>query len=268
MDLDWFFQQWIYGTYRPNYRYSYLFEEDPGGGWNAYLHIRQVQSSYPQVFTMPIDIEIGTTGGQEIQVVFNDRRAQNFTLHTEDQPNAIAFDPDRWISRQAMWEEYTLHIVTLDLLDGALTESYKDTVKAKGISDKYLYEVIAGTLPDGLSLDSGSGLISGFPTEMGLSTFSIRATHRDYTFYTDSAEFTIEIGMPSVDRPGDANADGEINIGDVVFIVNYIFREGEPPQIPNWADANADCLVNVADAVYLISYIFRGGADPQSGCVQ
>jgi len=34
----------------------------------------------------------------------------------------------------------------------------------------------------------------------------------------------------------------------------------------NWADVNADCDVNIADVVYLIDYIFKGGPTPQLGC--
>ncbi|MDD4052068.1 MAG: FG-GAP-like repeat-containing protein [candidate division Zixibacteria bacterium] len=61
---------------------------------------------------------------------------------------------------------------------------------------------------------------------------------------------------------GDANDDGAINVGDAVFIVNYIFRGGPAPQHPEAADANCDGKINVGDAVYIIMYIFRGGPPP------
>jgi hypothetical protein len=66
--------------------------------------------------------------------------------------------------------------------------------------------------------------------------------------------------------PGDANGDGNINIGDAVYIINYIFRGGPPPvpySVAN-GDANGDCECNVGDAVYEINYIFRGGPPPVS----
>jgi hypothetical protein len=267
MDLDWFFQEWIYGTYRPNYRYSYQSEEDPSGGWNTYLHVRQIQSSEPQVFTMPIDIGLTTTAGDETQVVFNDARQQNFILHTDDEPLSASLDPDRWISRQVLWEQYTFHIVTESLDDGLMADAYEDTIHAKGPTGNHLCELISGSLPDGLTLDP-SGIISGVPVATGDFTFMVRATNENYTYMKDSLEYVVNIGPPSLERYGDANLDGDVNVGDVVFLINYIFKGGPAPPIPNWADANGDCEINVGDAVSLINYIFKSGEAPKPGCVE
>ncbi|MCK5124860.1 MAG: hypothetical protein KAR42_01250 [candidate division Zixibacteria bacterium] len=59
--------------------------------------------------------------------------------------------------------------------------------------------------------------------------------------------------------PGDANFDGYGNLGDVVFIINYVFKNGEAPLDRACSDVNSDCEVNAADAVRLIDYIFRNG---------
>ncbi len=64
--------------------------------------------------------------------------------------------------------------------------------------------------------------------------------------------------------PGDANNDDQINVGDAVYLINYIFRSGPGP-IPYpvcSGDANGDCTSNVGDAVYLINYVFKGGPPP------
>jgi hypothetical protein len=66
---------------------------------------------------------------------------------------------------------------------------------------------------------------------------------------------------------GDANGDGKVDPGDVVFLLNYLFRDGPPPQPLAAGDVNGDCEVDAADVVYLISYLFRGGSKPQPGCV-
>jgi hypothetical protein len=61
---------------------------------------------------------------------------------------------------------------------------------------------------------------------------------------------------------GDANCDGDVNVADAVYIINYVFKGGPGP-IPYLAgDANGDADVNVADAVYLINYIFKDGPPP------
>jgi hypothetical protein len=66
--------------------------------------------------------------------------------------------------------------------------------------------------------------------------------------------------------PGDVNADGTVDIEDVLYLLNYLYRDGFYPCVMEAADPNADCLVELGDAVYLISYLFKGGAPPMRGC--
>jgi hypothetical protein len=61
---------------------------------------------------------------------------------------------------------------------------------------------------------------------------------------------------------GDANFDGTVNIGDPVYIVNYIFKGGPVPVPYAAGDANSDGSLNIGDAVFLINYIFHGGPPP------
>lgn len=61
---------------------------------------------------------------------------------------------------------------------------------------------------------------------------------------------------------GDANGDGMANVGDGVFLINYIFRGGASPVPLEAGDANCDGQANVGDAVYIINYVFRGGQPP------
>jgi C1A family cysteine protease len=65
---------------------------------------------------------------------------------------------------------------------------------------------------------------------------------------------------------GDANGDQTVGSGDVVYIMNYLFRGGSPPEFLAAGDANGDCSVNSSDIVYMINYLFRGGPAPVEGC--
>ncbi len=65
---------------------------------------------------------------------------------------------------------------------------------------------------------------------------------------------------------GDANGDGDLNVGDVVFLISYIFKGGPAPDPECRGDANGDGGTNVGDAVYLIAYVFKGGPPPVEGC--
>ncbi|NMC44904.1 MAG: hypothetical protein GYA46_13380 [candidate division Zixibacteria bacterium] len=61
---------------------------------------------------------------------------------------------------------------------------------------------------------------------------------------------------------GDVNDDGNINVGDAVYMVNWIFRSGPLPPHLEAADVNCDLARNVGDAVYIVNYVFRSGPGP------
>jgi hypothetical protein len=66
--------------------------------------------------------------------------------------------------------------------------------------------------------------------------------------------------------PGDANGDGQVNVGDAVYVISYVFIGGPPPQPtdPCSGDGNCDGQCNVGDAVYIIAYVFNSGPPPCS----
>jgi hypothetical protein len=61
---------------------------------------------------------------------------------------------------------------------------------------------------------------------------------------------------------GDANGDGDANVGDAVFMINWIFNGGLAPWSMQEADANCDGDPNVGDVVYIINYVFSSGPEP------
>jgi len=93
-DLDAFFQQWVYGEYYPVYRADWT-AAPAGGGWDVTLTLDQVQSW--QLFNMPVDVRITTTAGDVTFVVPDSLASQQFVLHVDDEPAALAIDPDGWI---------------------------------------------------------------------------------------------------------------------------------------------------------------------------
>jgi hypothetical protein len=65
---------------------------------------------------------------------------------------------------------------------------------------------------------------------------------------------------------GDPNADLEVDISDVVYLIAYIFSGGPAPVPLLAGDANCDLTTDISDVVYLIAYIFSGGPAPCAGC--
>ncbi len=65
--------------------------------------------------------------------------------------------------------------------------------------------------------------------------------------------------------PGDASGDSLVDIGDVLFLINYLYQGGPEPCVCEAADCNNDGGINSADIVYLINYLFANGPAPVPG---
>ncbi len=63
-------------------------------------------------------------------------------------------------------------------------------------------------------------------------------------------------------KAGDLNHDEQIDIGDVVFLINCLYKNGPAP-VPFWiGDCDLDGLADIDDIVYLINYLFMSGPPP------
>ncbi len=65
---------------------------------------------------------------------------------------------------------------------------------------------------------------------------------------------------------GDCTGDGAVDVADVVFLINYLYKGEEAPNPYGRGDVNRDCIIDVADIVYLINYLYRSGDAPLKGC--
>lgn len=83
----------------------------------------------------------------------------------------------------------------------------------------------------------------------------------DFNLYGDPA--LVREGISEFTR-GDANGDGEINVADIVYLVNFLYRGGGQPVPMEAGDANCDTVVNVGDVVFLVNYLYKAGDPP--GC--
>lgn len=61
---------------------------------------------------------------------------------------------------------------------------------------------------------------------------------------------------------GDSNTDGKLDMSDIMYIVNYLYKEGPTPASADAADANFDTALNILDAEYLIRFFYKQGPPP------
>ena len=61
---------------------------------------------------------------------------------------------------------------------------------------------------------------------------------------------------------GDVNGSGGINILDVTYLINYLYKGGPAPEFPEAADVNMSGSINILDISYIINYLYKGGPEP------
>jgi len=267
-DLAYFFNEWLYGTYRPTYQWTYMNELDPSDGkyW-TFVSLEQTQSSPPLVFTMPVDLKFTfSVADTATTTIFNDVRRAVYIFKNDVPPIDMALDPDAWILKTGLKINWKYRLIPFALDSGQQYEPYNDTLIARGGSGSNKFTVISGALPAGLSLDTLSGIISGEPTNYGNFDFRIRANDL-YGSYKDSADYRISL-IPGVGLPGDANNNGTVNALDITFLINFLYKSGSQPPIRALADPDRSCTINALDITYLINYLYKHGPAPLMGCAK
>ncbi len=66
---------------------------------------------------------------------------------------------------------------------------------------------------------------------------------------------------------GDTNGNGKINLGDVIYLANYLMKGGPPPRPMEAGAVNdittvCDNIINLADIIYLANYLIKAGPPP------
>lgn len=98
MDLDYFFQQWIYGENYPRYNVNWSKSQLNDSLWNLKINISQLTNTNPVFFTMPVQIKVTRIGKPDtLFTIFNDQQAQEFDIVINGEINSMIFDPDNFI---------------------------------------------------------------------------------------------------------------------------------------------------------------------------
>jgi len=98
------------------------------------------------------------------------------------------------------------------------------------------------------------GQVTLYPSPVTLGTVDVTVSNHNFLPFADSMQVS--------SKNGDVTNDGYITLADVVFLVNYLYKSGPPPDPLTRGDVNCDGEIELGDVVYLINYLFQGGSAP------
>ena len=98
-DLDWFFNQWIYGEKYPKYTYYHGVDTTETGFISRVRITQTTGTSNPAYFTMPINLKFTATGWDTTVTIFNNAADQMFYIPLSHRASSVSIDPEGWILR-------------------------------------------------------------------------------------------------------------------------------------------------------------------------
>jgi hypothetical protein len=121
--------------------------------------------------------------------------------------------------------------------------------------------------PQWLSVELPAGQTDSIPVSVSVpydavwnqtERITLKAVSQGNPYYVDSMQTYVTVGW----ERGDVNSDHDLGLEDVIFLLNYLFKNGDAPPVPEAADANCDGIADLADAIVLLNYLFRNGPLP------
>ena len=146
-------------------------------------------------------------------------------------PTNLVAAQARYSAAKALYQQIALEaggqptpvtITTTSLSGGALGVSYSATLAAGGGATPYTWSISSGSLPAGLSLNSGTGVVSGTPTAPGTYNFTARVADSGNPIQTATKDLSISVAAqasntiwPSTTVPSlvDGGPDSSVELG-------------------------------------------------------
>jgi hypothetical protein len=61
---------------------------------------------------------------------------------------------------------------------------------------------------------------------------------------------------------GGLDGDCRIDVGDIIFLISYLYKDGHPLDPLERGDTDCNGVVDIGDVIYLINYLFKSGPVP------
>jgi aminopeptidase N len=95
-NLDWFFNQWVYQTALPSYRFEYAIEDQPDGSAIIRGTLFQENAGEDWLMLLPLVVSFGENQIARANIGVLGLQSP-VTLKLPRRPNKVELDPDRWV---------------------------------------------------------------------------------------------------------------------------------------------------------------------------
>jgi hypothetical protein len=140
--------------------------------------------------TLPAGLNLDTGTGAISGVPTTDGDF-TFTAKVSDNSTPIKSDTQRYTI--TITGNEGLIITTMSMPDGEVETVYNVSLLASGGASPYTWSIARGNLPDGLTLDAVSGVISGTPTKKGNYNFTVQVSDNATQMSTMTQRLRIRI---------------------------------------------------------------------------
>lgn len=92
-DLNWFFDQWVYGASLPRITVTKAYDARSKTLRLTFTQTQKPDTIVPAVFRLPMEVEIATASGVKTEKVIITQRIQSVRIPVDGKPSDIVFDP-------------------------------------------------------------------------------------------------------------------------------------------------------------------------------
>jgi hypothetical protein len=269
IDLDTFFQQWVYSVGAPAYQYNWRAVNASGQNF-VEIYLKQNQNATWPTFNMPVDVNIRDGAVDVPTKLPNNARTQHFLIPTTNVPSQVSFDPfSRILTSTATatvaFAEGPPKIVSLTPAPGAANVPPSSPVAIRFHKNSIVsapYYLL--TDPDGATI----------PFDFAYDPATYTATMTPLGPLAPG-EYTVTVFDGVVGVAGEVRLDGELAdprnpaslpSGNGVAGGNTLWKftvAAPPPSCPG--DTNDDNLVDGADLSVILSTFGTKSAEPGTG---
>ena len=108
---------------------------------------------------------------------------------------------------------------------------------------------------------NGAGSFSFSPDTTQAGVYNVRFIAADYEL-ADTLVVQITV-VNCLAKAGDVNSNSLVNLGDIVYLVNFVFKGGPAPSPICRGDVNGSGgAPSLPDIIYLVNFVFKGTAAP------